>query len=67
MDQVSFRFATKADYEAVLNITPELYGGYDAMSEVFPALMTEQSFHGVVGEADGKVVSTYIVALFCSQ
>lgn len=58
MEKVTFRFSNLDDHKAIIAMTPGIYHGYDAMVEIYPSIIEEPTFYGVVAEAEGKIVSS---------
>ena len=63
--KVTFRRATLADYHAVLEISKDIYDGWDYIPAKYSKLLQDPNIVALVIELDGKVVSVY--HLFSSQ
>ena len=63
-DEILIRPALPTDYNAVLDIIPNMYEGGDYLPVTYHSYFSDPKAHPFVGEVDGKVVSYGFVFMF---
>ena len=64
LSRVSVRFATFADYKAVLAIHEDVYDGFDHLHMTYFDFLRDKNGYNFVAELDGEVVRMFNIILF---
>ena len=56
-DEITFRLAGHGDYEAVMDINRDVYGGFDYLPCLYHTFLHDKGVIMMLAEVKGKVVS----------